>query len=45
MSALDSNANPRKIKRITNIYTCVRMLLPQLNEDSADAAAEKRALA
>ncbi|GMH97462.1 hypothetical protein TrVE_jg7207 [Triparma verrucosa] len=36
------NANPRKIKRITNIYTCVRMLLPQLDEDSADAAAEKR---
>ncbi|GMH75688.1 hypothetical protein TrST_g3053, partial [Triparma strigata] len=31
------NANPRKIKRITNIYTCVRMLLPQLDEDSADA--------
>ena len=22
------NGNPRKIKRITNIYTCVRMLLP-----------------
>ena len=22
------NPNPRKIKRITNIYTCVRMLLP-----------------